>query len=62
MNEATAPQLDFLYDLRDRVRENYDSDLLFYEIVERITKKRTTEGLTKQQASQIIDAVKSELL
>lgn len=55
-------QDELLADLQDKVKRNYESTRPFYDIVERITGKRVTTGLSKGQASDIITAVKEQLL
>lgn len=55
-------QDELLADLQDKVKRNYESTRPFYDVVEKITGKRKTDGLTKGQCSDIIDAVKEQLL
>lgn len=50
---ATDKQWDYLLALKDRL-----GDTDFYDAVALVTGKRSTLGLTKEQASRIIDEVK----
>lgn len=61
MIPATDPQMSFVFGLHDRIKARDGSDLEFYRIVEAATGKRSTEGLSKAQASKLIDLLKEEL-
>ena len=47
---ATDRQWDYLLEAKDR-----RGDQWFYDQVEKVSGKRTTTGLTKEQASRILD-------
>ena len=58
----TEAQDNMLAVLQEKIKENYESSRPFYDIVEKLTGKRKTDGLTKGQASDLINAVKEQLL
>lgn len=61
MSIATDKQMDFVLGLMGKIKRRDDSDLRFYEIVQKIAGRRSVMDLTIQQASQVIAALKVEL-
>ena len=60
-DDATQKQVDFVDALNERMKSLLGSDREFYDIVQRITGKRVTTSLTKEQAGRIINECKEYL-